>query len=150
VRVFKSAVNDAQYMALVLGDVARSAEAVLVRVHTACIPGDVFGLRSCACDARKRRALELIERAGAGVFVYVHPGHLDVARQVEAHVRGGCSDGAKEPGLPPELRDYGLGAQVLAALGLHRIRIMTDNPKRYVNLRSFGLEVVDRVALTFT
>jgi 3,4-dihydroxy 2-butanone 4-phosphate synthase/GTP cyclohydrolase II len=147
VHVFKSEVNDAQYLALVLGEI-RGPEPVLVRVHSACIPGDVFGLRSCPCDQRKRRALALIEDAGAGVFVYVHPGHVDMARQVEAHVRGGCGDGAKEPGLAPELRDYGLGAQVLAALGLSKIRIMTDNPKRYVNLRSFGLEVVERVALT--
>jgi 3,4-dihydroxy 2-butanone 4-phosphate synthase/GTP cyclohydrolase II len=148
VHVFKSVVNDAQYLALVLGDLRKTERPVLVRVHTACIPGDVFGLRSCPCDERKRRALALIEAEGAGVFVYVHPGHVDMAHQVEAHVRGGGCAAPHGPGLPPELRDYGLGAQVLAALGLQQIRIMTDNPKRYVNLRSFGLEVVGRVTLT--
>jgi len=150
VHVFRSQVNDAQYMALVLGNVC-GREPVLVRVHRACIPGDLLGGQSCDCDLKKRRALERIERAGAGVFVYVHPGQVDLAAQVQRHVahrEASVPDAGGSPeGLPPELRDFGLGAQVLAALGVSKIRLMNDT-KRIVGLRSFGLEVVERVPLT--
>jgi 3,4-dihydroxy 2-butanone 4-phosphate synthase/GTP cyclohydrolase II len=146
--VFKSTVNDAQYMALVLGNV-RSQEPILVRMHRACIPGDVFGIPTCGCDTKMRHALEMIGQADAGVFVYVHPGNIDLVKQVQRHVAGN-GDGVepKGEGLPPELRDFGLGAQVLATIGLSKIRLMTDNPKRIVGLRSYGLEVVERVSLT--
>ncbi len=145
-RTFKSSVNDAQFIALVLGDLRSGAP--LVRMHAACIPGDVFGIPRCGCAARKRRALQAIERAGAGAFVYVHPGQLDLTAQVRTHVEGDRQKPEKGHGLPPELRDYGLGAQVLAALGLSRLRLLSDNPKRLIGLRSFGLEVVERVPLT--
>jgi 3,4-dihydroxy 2-butanone 4-phosphate synthase/GTP cyclohydrolase II len=146
-KVFKSSVNDAQYVALILGDV-RSNEPVLVRVHRACIPGDVFRIETCGCDRKMRHALQQIGREGAGVFVYVHPGLLDLVSQIQRHVLGqGQSEAPKGEGLPPELRDFGLGAQVLATIGLSKIRLMTDNPKRIVGLRSYGLEVVERVQL---
>jgi len=145
--VFKSSVNDAQYMALVLGSI-RGREPVLVRVHSACIPGDLLGGNGCDCDLKKRRALEKIEQAGAGVFVYVHPGRVDLAIQVQRHVAGRTLAEPKNEGLPPELRDFGLGAQVLVALGVSKIKLMTDNPKRIVGLRSYGLEVVERISLT--
>jgi len=145
--VFGSSVNDAQYLALVLGDIQRS-EPMLVRVHSACIPGDLLGTERCNCGAKKRRALAKIEEAGAGVFVYVHPGQLDLAGQVQRHVVGKPVEEPKTEALPPELRDFGLGAQVLAALGVSKIRLMTDNPKRIVGLRSYGLEVVERIPLT--
>ncbi len=147
VQVFKSSVNDAQYMALTLGEVT-TGDPVLVRVHAACIPGDVFGVNNCACEQKKRRALKLIEEAGAGVFVYVHPGQLDLSAQVASHIAGDhAAPPPKETGLPPELRDFGLGAQVLATLGLTKIRLMIDNPKRLIGLPSFGLEVVERIPL---
>jgi 3,4-dihydroxy 2-butanone 4-phosphate synthase/GTP cyclohydrolase II len=149
-------------MALVLGNI-RGQEPVAVRVHSACIPGDLLGTQGCKCDLKKRRALEKIEREGAGVFVYVHPGEVNLARQVQRHVVGQSPEVAAEgsgaereqteqephnEGLPPELRDFGLGAQVLATLGVSKIKLMTDNPKRIVGLRSFGLEVVERIPLT--
>jgi 3,4-dihydroxy 2-butanone 4-phosphate synthase / GTP cyclohydrolase II len=144
--VYHSSVNDAQFLALVLGDL-NAGEPALVRMQAACIPGDVFGLSSCACDIKKRRALQKIEEAGAGVFVYVHPGRLDLALQVQSHVGGHTPHAEKGTGLRPELRDFGLGAQVLTALGLRRIRLMTDNPKRIVGLHSFGLDVVEQIPL---
>jgi 3,4-dihydroxy 2-butanone 4-phosphate synthase/GTP cyclohydrolase II len=119
-------------------------------MHQACIPGDVFGIESsCHSDQKKRRALAMIDEAGAGVFVYVHPGKLDLASQVRRHVMGLQDPVTEETreGLSPELRDFGLGAQVLAALGISQIRLMTDNPQRIVGLKSYGLEVVERVAL---
>jgi len=145
--VFRSSVNDAQYMALVLGSI-RGKDPVLVRVHSACIPGDVFGGQGCRCDLKKSRALQKIEQAGAGVFVYVHPGQVDLANQVQRHVVGDSLEEPKNEGLAPELRDFGLGAQVLVALGVSKIKLMTDNPKRIVGLRSYGLEVVERISLS--
>jgi 3,4-dihydroxy 2-butanone 4-phosphate synthase/GTP cyclohydrolase II len=147
VDTFKTEVSDAQYMVLVLGQ-PRREDPVLVRMHRACIPGDVLGGDSCGCARKKQRALELIERAGCGVFVYIHPGRLDLTAQVRGHVTGRQVSEAREEGLPPELRDFGLGAQVLAELGLSKIRLMTDNPQRFVGLRSYGLEVVERIPLT--
>jgi 3,4-dihydroxy 2-butanone 4-phosphate synthase/GTP cyclohydrolase II len=126
---------------------ARCGEPVLVRMQSACIPSDVFAVESCPCEQKKRRALRRIEQAGAGVLVYVHPGQVDLARQVESHIIGHASQPEKTAGLRLELRDFGLGAQVLADLGLRKIRLLTDNPKRIVGLRSFGLEVVEQVSL---
>ncbi len=146
VHTFRTEVNDAQFMALVLGD-PRPDTPVLVRMHAACIPGDVFGPPSCTCHEKKQRALQLIEQAGAGVLVYIHPGQLDLTKQVQTHVVGRLTAQVKQEGLPPELRDFGLGAQVLAKLGLSRIRLITDNPKRLVGLSSYGLQVVERVPL---
>jgi len=143
---FKTEVNDAQFLALKLGDV-RSNDSVLVRMHSACIPGDVFGTDACTCSANMHRALQQIEQAGAGVFVYIHPGQIDISEQVKRHVEGFIQPRPKEEGIPPELRDFGLGAQVLASMGLSKIRLMTNNPKRLVGLSSYGLEVVDRVPL---
>jgi 3,4-dihydroxy 2-butanone 4-phosphate synthase/GTP cyclohydrolase II len=146
-QVFRSSVNDAQYMALVLGDI-RGHQPMLVRMHSACVPGDLLGVESCRCAHKKNRALQLIADEGAGVFVYVHPGEVNVAAQVQRHVVGGSPQEPHQEGLPPELRDFGLGAQVLAALGVSKIRLMTDNPKRIVGLSSYGLEVVERIPLT--
>ncbi len=143
---FKTEVSDAQYMALIHGDI-KTADDVLVRMHRACTPGDVFGIDNCTCSANKQKSLQMIQEAGAGVFVYIQPGQVDLSRQVQTHVAGTIEQDGKGEGIPPELRDFGLGAQVLANLGLSRIRLITDNPKRIVGLRAFGLEVVERVTL---
>ena len=143
---FCTDVNNAQYMALVLGD-PRGDQPMLVRMHRACIPGDVLGVTSCGCAGKMQRALQAIEQSGAGVFVYIHPGQLDLTEQVQAHVENHRPKEVKPEGMPPELRDFGLGAQVLAGLGLSKIRILTNNPKRIIGLGSYGLEVVERVAL---
>ena len=144
---FKTEVSDAQYLALVLGDVRNADGAVPVRMHRACTPGDVFGINNCTCAENKRRALQMIEQAGVGVFVYILPGQVDLSAQVQSHVIGGVMPGSKGEGIPPELRDFGLGAQVLANLGLSRISLITNNPKRIIGLRAFGLEVAEQVAL---
>jgi 3,4-dihydroxy 2-butanone 4-phosphate synthase / GTP cyclohydrolase II len=143
VRVFKSSVNATEFMVLSLGEL-RAATPTLVRMHTACLLGDGLDVDICGCGAAKRRALRLIEDAGGGVLVYIHPGHGEVERDLPQHL-GGAARGGSVPAAV--YRDYGLGAQVLLELGLSRIRLMTDNPKRLVGLRSFGLEVVERVPL---
>ncbi len=138
---YRPMVTGAQYLALVLGEFKGVDEPVLVRMHRASIPTDVFGVTNgCGC-AKNQRALRQIEAAGRGVLVYVMPEHLDLSVQVALLA------GNAEPERP-ELREFGLGAQILASLGLTKIRLITDNPKRIVGLQGFGLSVVDQVALT--
>jgi 3,4-dihydroxy 2-butanone 4-phosphate synthase/GTP cyclohydrolase II len=140
--VYRTAVEKTEYLALTLGDVASGGD-VLVRVQTACIPGDVFGSTACDCGAQLRAALKKIESEGRGVFLYVMPsGRLSLANDFETHV---LHQGAR--GGEPKLRDFGLGAQVLADLGVKRIRLMTNNPRKIVGLEGYGITVADRVPL---
>lgn len=150
VHIFKTAVSDTQYLALALGNID-SQEPVLVRMHAACVAGDVFGLSSCACAEKKQRALKKIEEEGHGVFVYVQQGSVDLAEQLEQHLQGRppLFSGKSAP-QEAELRDFGLGAQVLATLGVKKIRLLSDNPKRIVGLESYGLSVVSREELQRT
>ncbi|MCC6749531.1 MAG: 3,4-dihydroxy-2-butanone-4-phosphate synthase [Deltaproteobacteria bacterium] len=143
---YRTEVSDAQYLALVCGPVDSGTPA-LVRMHRAVVPADVFGVSASGSGSKNLRALRQIEEAGAGVFVYVVPGRVDLVAQVERIARGAAALGGSAESHPPELRDFGLGAQVLLSLGLKRIRLMTDNPKRLVGLEGYGLEVVEQVSL---
>ncbi|MCA9673178.1 MAG: 3,4-dihydroxy-2-butanone-4-phosphate synthase [Myxococcales bacterium] len=136
---YTASVSGTQYLALALGDL-RTDDPVLVRMHRASVPTDVFGV----APSKTQTALQMIERAGRGVFVYVLPPDVDLADQV-SQLRGEAP--ATPRGGPPELREFGLGAQVLATLGVRNIRLMTDNPMRIVGLEGFGLSIVERVAL---
>jgi 3,4-dihydroxy 2-butanone 4-phosphate synthase/GTP cyclohydrolase II len=140
--VFESPVTSAQHVALMLGDLG-SRDDVLVRMHRANALTDVLGVGPS--NGKVRKALGRIAKEGAGVLVYVLPETVDLAAQVQEIDLGRP---APEPAVarPPELREFGLGAQVLVSLGLKRIRLLTDNPKRIVGLSGFGLEVVERVS----
>jgi 3,4-dihydroxy 2-butanone 4-phosphate synthase/GTP cyclohydrolase II len=140
---YETAVDRRQFLALVLGEPDREVP-TLVRVHTGSVLGDVFGVRRgdrvVAADA-----VERIEREGAGVVLFI-PGRVDLARDVAFHV------GAEVPKPPPEetgtvLREFGLGAQVLADLGLGRLRLLTNRPRRIAGVDAYGLEVVEQVLL---
>ena len=141
---FRSGVERTEYLGLVLGDVD-GGDAPLVRVQTACIPGDVFGSRACDCGPQLRRALEIIAAEGRGVLLYVFPaGRASMLADIERHV----AHRTPATGVSAEqLRDFGLGAQALRQLGLDRIRLLTNNPKKIVGLSGFGIEVQDRVPL---
>lgn len=140
--VFESPVTSAQHVAMVLGDVQARPD-VLVRMHRGNMLTDVFGVGPG--NAKVVRALKRIEQEGAGVLVYVLPEEVDLAAQV-AEIVAGRPAAPALVARPPELREFGLGAQVLVSLGLSRIRLLTDNPKRIVGLSGFGLEVVERVS----
>jgi 3,4-dihydroxy 2-butanone 4-phosphate synthase/GTP cyclohydrolase II len=143
--VYDAMVEKTEYLALVLGEVA-SEEPVLVRVQTACFPGDVFGSASCDCGAQLRAALQAIERAGRGVLLYVFPsGRQSLLNDVRGHVMH--EEPARIAGREHKLRDFGLGAQVLADLGLRNLRLLTNNPKKIAGLEGFGMCVVERVPL---
>jgi 3,4-dihydroxy 2-butanone 4-phosphate synthase / GTP cyclohydrolase II len=143
--VYATAVEKTEYLAMVLGEV-RAGEPVLVRVQTACFPGDAFGSAACDCGAQLRAALAAIERAGRGVLLYVFPsGRQSLVSDVKAHVLH--EETARVAGREHKLRDFGLGAQVLADLGVRELRLLTNNPKKIVGLEGYGLSVVERVPI---
>ena len=145
-------VDDREHVALVRGDVA-GREDVLVRVHSRCLTGDVFHSYRCDCGDQLDAAMRRVVEAGTGVIVYLDQegrgiGLLNKLRAYELQDEGHDTVEANEAlGFPADLRNYGIGAQMLADLGLHSIRIMTNNPKKLAGLEGFGLVISDRVPL---
>jgi 3,4-dihydroxy 2-butanone 4-phosphate synthase / GTP cyclohydrolase II len=153
--LYESLLDGAEHVALVHGDIAGEAP-VLVRVHSECLTGDVLGSLRCDCGAQRERALEMICEEGRGVFLYMRQEGrgIGLTNKLRAyHLQDEGLDTVEANirlGFKPDERDYGIGAQVLADLGLHAIRLLTNNPAKRVGLGSYGLEVVERVALEVT
>jgi 3,4-dihydroxy 2-butanone 4-phosphate synthase/GTP cyclohydrolase II len=148
--VFASDVEDTEYLALVAGDPAAAAargDSVLVRVQSMCPVGDVFASRACDCHWQLEEALRAIAAEGCGVFLYVHPrSRTSLVSTFQAHVLHLVSS-RSEGASPSPLRDFGLGAQVLADLGVRKIRLLSNNPKKIAGIGGYGIEVVARVPI---
>ena len=150
---FRSDIDDTEHLAFSMGDI-QDGLPILVRVHSECLTGDVFASRRCDCGPQLQSAMALIAREGRGIVVYLrgHEGRgIGIAHKIRAYSLqdGGLDtvDANTELGLPIDSREYGVGAQILADLGAHKLRLITNNPAKYGGIEGYGLEVVERVAL---
>ncbi|HEV2094201.1 MAG TPA: bifunctional 3,4-dihydroxy-2-butanone-4-phosphate synthase/GTP cyclohydrolase II [Rubrobacter sp.] len=151
-KAFESEVDDLTHLALIMGE-PEGKDGVLVRVHSACLTGDALHSLRCDCGEQLEAAMELVAREGEGVIVYMQQegrgiGLLNKMKAYHLQDEGMDTVEANQKlGLAPDLRDYGVGAQILKDLDLKRIRLLTNNLTKVVGLRGFGLEITDRVPL---
>jgi len=150
--LYESSVDNSHHIALTMGNI-RPAETTLVRVHSECLTGDIFGSKRCDCGEQLRAAMRMIGERGKGVLLYMRQEGrgIGLVNKIKAYAlqdKGLDTVEANEAlGFKPDLRDYGIGAQILVDLGIRKIELMTNNPKKIVGLEGYGLEVVKRIPL---
>ena len=149
---YRSVVDKDEHVALVMGDISPD-DPTLVRVHSECLTGDVFGCTRCDCGDQVHMAIESISRDGKGIFLYMRQEGrgIGIHNKLKAyHLQDlglDTVDANVHLGFAPDVRHYGVGAQILADLGVGKMRLLTNNPRKVVGLESFGIDIVEQVPI---
>lgn len=151
--VFEDIIHHENHIALIKGEIDKNVP-LLVRAHSQCLTGDTFSSCRCDCGEQLHRAMDMIEKEGRGVILYIlnHEGRgIGLTNKIRAYAiqdKGvDTVEANRRLGFKPDQRDYGIGAQILVSLGLKKIRLITNNPRKFIGLAGYGLEIVDRVPI---